>query len=514
MSVTPYSGVAPARILLVDENPANRALLAAMLRPLQSLLLEARSADEAARLGERERAALAVVADVTLLPALGTVPCLVMVDGGDADAEARAYERGAADVLIRPVAGERLRARARLLVELHQARTARRDAEAQSRDKDDLLAMVAHELRVPLNAIVGWAEVLLNGKVPAERLHHGLDTIARNARMQARLVEDLLDTSRIIAGKLTLSRAPVELGVVAGRAAETVAPMAKVKDVALEVVIDAGEHELMGDAARLQQVLWNVLSNAVKFSPPRSHVELTLQRCDGQLVLAVRDNGIGIAPELLPHVFERFRQGEAGGTRRHGGLGLGLAIARRIVELHGGTIAAASDGPNRGATFTLTLPTTAREELPEEAAPRLIITGEASSRHTRPVPTIAATPARLDGLRVLFVDDEPDARELLTMVLADAGAEVRTASSAAEALQLLGDERFDVMVSDIGMPGEDGYSLMRKVARRGEVPGIALSAFSSVQDRERALDAGFVTHLAKPLDAGALIDFVHRIARH
>jgi signal transduction histidine kinase len=511
MSVTPQSGVAPARILLVDENAANRALLAAMLRPLQALLLEARGLDEAMRLGERERAALAILDDEALLPQLSPLPSIVLVDGADVARQARAYQLGAADVLERPVDADKLRARARLLLRLHAAEAAARDAERASRDKDELLAMVSHELRTPLNAIVGWAEVLLNGKVPAERLQHGLDTIARNARLQARLVEDLLDTSRIMAGKLTLTRAPVDLALVARRAAETVAPMATVKNVALEVVIEAGEHELLGDAARLQQVLWNVLSNAVKFSPPNTHVELTLERRDESFELVVRDNGVGIAPELLPHVFERFRQGEAGGTRRHGGLGLGLAIARRIVELHGGTIAAASDGPNRGATFTLTLPATVRDE----AAPRAVITGEASSRHTRPMPTVMPPPpARLAGLRVLFVDDEPDARELLTMVLADAGAEVRTASSAAEALDLLGGERFDVMVSDIGMPGEDGYSLMRKVARRGEVPGIALSAFSSVQDRERALDAGFVTHLAKPLDAVALIDFVHRIARH
>jgi len=292
------------------------------------------------------------------------------------------------------------------------------------------------------------------------------------------------------------------------RAAETVAPQANGKRVGLELVIAPGDYEIMGDAARLQQVVWNLLSNAVKFSPEGTHVELTLARSGGELELTVVDHGIGIAPDFLPFVFDRFRQAEHPGGRPSGGLGLGLAIAHKIVQLHGGEISAASDGADRGARFTVRLPARLPEAVPQS------VPHERSGPSTGQWHPIALPTPRLDGLRVLFVDDEPDARELVTMVLADAGASVRTASSAEEALALVDRERFDVMVSDIGMPGEDGYSLMRKVAARPHpLPAIALSAFTSAQDRERALSAGFTTHLPKPLDAPALIAFVDRLAK-
>jgi CheY-like chemotaxis protein/two-component sensor histidine kinase len=396
---------------------------------------------------------------------------------------------------------------------------AREAAEAASAMKDEFLAVVSHELRTPLNAILGWAEALRGGKLSEDREQSALETISRNARVQARLIEDLLDVSRIIAGKLTITSAPLDLAAVARRAAETILPMAEDKGVGLEVVIEPGDHEVMGDAGRLQQVAWNLLSNAVKFSPRGTHVQLTLSRSGAQddVLLSVVDHGIGIAPEFLPHVFERFRQAEHGGTRQHGGLGLGLAIAARIVELHGGRIAAYSDGPGRGAAFTVRLPTRAKAGRAHKPRTR---GGERSGVQTgtfRALGRAVETP-RLDGLRVLFVDDEADARELLAHVLGDAGATVRTAASAPEALELLERERFDVLVSDIGMPGEDGYSLMRKVVAAGKAglrmpPGIALTAFSSAQDRERALASGFQTHLSKPLDAHALISFVERLGR-
>jgi CheY-like chemotaxis protein/anti-sigma regulatory factor (Ser/Thr protein kinase) len=268
---------------------------------------------------------------------------------------------------------------------------------------------------------------------------------------------------------------------------------------------------VLGDAARLQQVVWNILSNAVKFSPETAHVEVTLSRKGGELVLTVVDYGSGIDPRFLPFVFDRFRQAEQSGSRQSGGLGLGLAIAQRIVQMHGGEISAASEGLGRGATFTVRLPQRAREPVP---MPLPIVHGEKTGPATGQWRPVELPTPRLDGLHVLFVDDEPDARELVSMVLTDAGASVSSASSADEALALIDHERFDVMVSDIGMPGEDGYSLMRKVAaRRTPLPSIALSAFTSAQDRERALSAGFTTHLPKPLDAPALIAFVDRLAK-
>jgi CheY-like chemotaxis protein/anti-sigma regulatory factor (Ser/Thr protein kinase) len=389
-------------------------------------------------------------------------------------------------------------------------RAARESAEAANRMKDEFLAVVSHELRTPLNAILGWAELLTAGTLAPERVQHGIETIARNARMQARLVEDLLDVSRIIAGKLAISHAPTDFGAIVRRAAETVAPQANGKRVGLELVIEPGDHEVIGDAARLQQVVWNLLSNAVKFSAEGTHVEVRLSRAAGDQLLTVVDHGSGIDASFLPFVFDRFRQAEQSGTRQSGGLGLGLAIAQRIVEMHGGEIAAASDGPGKGATFTVRLPSRMRDAVPVAIAAQNERSGPATGQWQ---PVALPTP-RLDGLKVLFVDDEPDARELVTMVLSDAGAAVQSASSADEALALIGQERFDVLVSDIGMPGEDGYSLMRKVAAgRTGLPGIALSAFTSAQDRERALSAGFTTHLPKPLDAPALIAFVDRLAR-
>jgi signal transduction histidine kinase len=535
--------VPAARILVVDDVASNRLALRAVLQPLGQEIQESRSGEEALHVTLLSDFAV-VLMDVQMpgLDGFGTVelmrqrdrtrftPVIFITAFSDISAAARGYALGAFDFIHKPFDGDVLRARVGALVALWQRgqqieqqaaalrlnvderareRAAREAAEAASAMKDEFLAVVSHELRTPLNAILGWAEALATGKLPPERMQNALETIARNARVQARLVEDLLDVSRIIAGKLTIGRAPVDLTAVARRASETVAPMAEDRGVVLEVVIEPGDHEVVGDPARLQQVVWNLLSNAVKFSPARARVQLTLARHGDELRLCVVDQGVGIPPAFLPHVFERFRQAEHGGTRQYGGLGLGLAIAHRIVELHGGTISAASDGLGRGARFSVFLPPRTRAD----ATPRPL-THERTGRATGQFAAMPMPTPRLDGLRILFVDDEADARELLAHVLGDAGASVRAASSAAEALALLDQEPFDVLVSDIGMPGEDGYSLMRKVAaRRRPPPAIALSAFTSAQDRERALDAGFTTHLPKPLDAQALIAFVDRLAR-
>jgi signal transduction histidine kinase len=537
-----------ARILIVDDIAANRLAVQAVLQPLGAQLVEARSGEEALKASLIHEFAV-VLMDVQMpgLDGFATVellrqrertrftPVIFVTAFGDIPTAARGYSLGAFDFITKPFDGDVLRARVSALVSLWQRgqqveqqatelrrqteersreRLAREAAEAASAMKDEFLAVVSHELRTPLNAILGWAEALRGGKLSPERQESALETISRNARVQARLIEDLLDVSRIIAGKLTITAGPVDLGAVARRAAETVLPMAEEKRVGLEVVIEPGDHEVTGDAARLQQVVWNLLANAVKFSPAGTQVQLDLGARTGgdEIVMTVMDHGVGIAPEFLPHVFERFRQAEQGGTRQHGGLGLGLAIAARIVELHGGSVSAASEGLGQGALFTVRLPARARVDRTPRPSHSAAPTGQFKA-----ISRVQAAP-RLDGLRVLFVDDEADARELLAHVLGDAGAEVRVAASAPEALAMLERERFDVLVSDIGMPGEDGYSLMRKVTAAAAAgvrmpPGIALTAFSSAQDRERALASGFKTHLSKPLDAHALLSFVERLGR-
>ena len=531
-----------ARILIVDDIDANRLALSAVLEPLGQQLYEARSGEEALKATLQHEFAV-ILMDVQMpgMDGFSTVqmlrqrertrytPVIFVTAFGEISHAARGYGLGAIDFLTKPFDSDVVRARVAALTTMWQRgallemqaaelraqavasereRAAREAAEAANRMKDEFLAIVSHELRTPLNAILGWAELMAAGTLPPERVQHGLETIARNARMQARLVEDLLDISRIIAGKLAISHAPTDFGAIVRRAAETVAPQATTKRVTIEVVIEPGDHEVIGDAARLQQVVWNLLSNAVKFSPEGARVEVTLANDGGAQRLTVLDHGSGIEAGFLPYVFDRFRQAEQAGTRQSGGLGLGLAIAQRIVQMHGGQIAAASGGQGKGASFTVRLPPSGRDAVP------VPIAVERSGPSTGQWQPVALPTPRLDGLHILFVDDEPDARELVTMVLTDAGASVRAASSADEALALIANETFDVMVSDIGMPGEDGYSLMRKVAAgKAPVPGIALSAFTSAQDRERALSAGFTTHLPKPLDAPALIAFVDRLAR-
>ena len=331
-----------------------------------------------------------------------------------------------------------------------------REAQEANRLKDEFLATVSHELRTPLTAILGWAHLMHGGQVGEEGAAKALETIERNARVQAQLIDDLLDVSLIVTGKLRLDVMPVTPASFIDPAVEAVRPAAEAKGVRLQKVLGTGVVTVMGDPARLQQVVWNLLSNAVKFTPGGGRVQVSLRRVNSQVEIAVTDTGAGIAPEFLPHVFERFRQADQKTTRQHGGLGLGLAIVRHLVELHGGAVRADSSGEGTGATFTVTLPVAPvyrGEEADERAHPAAV---DALSAHDE-------CPERLDGLRVLVVDDEPDARELLAVGLGHCGALVTTASSALEALEAITGEKFDVLVSDIGMPGEDGYELIRRV---------------------------------------------------
>ena len=372
--------------------------------------------------------------------------------------------------------------------------------EQASRMKDEFLATVSHELRTPLNAMLGWTKLLRSGRLEAGRLDTALETIERNTLAQARLIEDLLDVSRIVTGKLRLQKKPVDLADIVRAAVATVQPAADARGVTLDVQIDMPDGSLMGDAARLQQVVWNLLSNAIKFSPEQGRVTVTLTSDGTQAALSVSDRGAGIPPAFLPYVFDRFRQADSTITRSHGGLGVGLAIVRHVVEMHGGMVEAFSEGDNRGATFTVRLPL--ETAVARAARPRRTAT--------------AREPHDITGVTIVLVDDQADALEMTRLLLEGRGASVRTASSARMALQALRDNPPDVLVADIGMPGEDGYWLVEQVrsdAALAAVPAVALTAYARPEDRARALSAGFQAHLTKPLDADALTAAVASLAR-
>ncbi|HEX3765528.1 MAG TPA: PAS domain-containing protein [Kofleriaceae bacterium] len=379
--------------------------------------------------------------------------------------------------------------RARLL---DAERAARAQAEAANLAKDQFLATVSHELRTPLTAILGWMQMLRTGMVAPENQQRALDTVERNARIQAQLIDDLLDVGRILAGKLELDLEPVELASVVAAAVETVRPAADAKGLGIEITVEATP-PLIGDARRLQQVVWNLLSNAVKFTPRGGLVTLRVERGDASSVLTVTDTGAGIAPELLPHVFERFRQADNPSTRRAGGLGLGLSIVQHIVAAHHGDIRAYSDGPGTGARFIIALPA---------AAP-------SPHRRGSQVDSGLDIPAGLSGRRVLVVDDETDMREYVGALLRHAGMRVTAVASACEALAAVEHEVPDLIVSDIAMPEVDGFQLIQRIralpdARGGRTPAIALTAFTRAEDRMRAMRAGFQNHVAKPLDPAEL----------
>jgi signal transduction histidine kinase len=391
--------------------------------------------------------------------------------------------------------------RARLL-DLEQV--ARKQAEEANRTKDEFLATLSHELRTPLNAILGWVQVLRMGKLDPAAAGKALETIERNARSQAQLIADLLDVSRIITGKLRLDFKPVDLRRIIDSALESVRPAADAKGIALDLSISPLASPVLGDSDRLQQVTWNLLSNAIKFTSRGGAVAVRLREAGGNAVIQVSDSGIGIRPDFLPYVFDRFRQAEGSITRTHGGLGLGLSIVRHLIELHGGTAEVESAGEGQGATFIIRLPL--RAELADDPLDRTAVTMG-----------VFNTPELLTGVRVLVVEDEPDTRDLLVVALQQCGAEVAAYGSVPEALAALDVQVPDVLLSDIGVPGEDGYSLIRKVRARGpgrggDLPAAALTAYARAEDRLRALEAGYQTHLAKPVDPAELVAAVGLLA--
>ena len=381
---------------------------------------------------------------------------------------------------------------------LSREQAARSDAEEANRLKDEFLATLSHELRTPLTAMLGWLSMLRSGRLDAETAQHALETVERNAEAQAQLIEDLVDVSRIAGGKLKLDIEPVDLIKIINAAIDIVRPAANARGVSIEVSADAGVGPVAADAARLQQIIWNLLSNAVKFTPRDGCVYVSLRRFESFAEVEVHDTGIGIDGDFLPRVFERFRQAESALTRSHRGLGLGLAIVRHLTELHGGTVSAASDGEGKGATFVLRLPL---------AAPG-----------TRSVSNVtAARDGRLTltGLRGLLVEDEADARDLLTFTLTGSGAEVQAVESVQEALLDLETFKPDVLLSDIGLPTESGYDLIEKIRAMpsavSEIPAVALTAFATEKDRQRALASGFQIHLSKPVEPSALIQAIDQL---
>ncbi len=386
----------------------------------------------------------------------------------------------------------------------------RAKAESANRMKDEFLANVSHELRTPLNAILGWTNLLRKGRLDPQGVAKALETVERNAKSQTKLIEDLLDTSRIITGQLKLEVQSLDFAGVIRAALESLSPAVEARQIKLTSLLDNAAGPVWGDPQRMQQIVWNLLSNAIRFTPKGGQVQVKVERVNSHVELAVSDTGQGISADFLPHVFERFKQEDASSKRKHGGLGLGLAIVRQLVELHGGQVKAESEGEGKGATFRVILPImlAQRTNAQPEHRPIAIDGADAKSEH-----------ALLNGLRILAVDDEPDARELLAELLEVHGVEVRVAASAADALVTLESWRPDILISDIGMPAMDGYELLRELRRKElsqkqstRIPALALTAYAAAEDRMRALQSGFQMHIAKPVDPEELATVLASLA--
>ena len=456
-------------------------------------------------------------------------PTLLITGHGDHDLAIQALRGGAYDFIQKPIDRDYFVAALSRAIQLRQM--SRRIDDQQSalerhaheleaiveerthelreanRIKDEFLATLSHELRTPLNSMFGWIHLLREGALDQETAAKAIRTIERNTKSLAEIISDLLEVSRIITGKLKLDVHPIELGPVIEAALEAVRPAIDAKDIDLRLSIAAPVGEVLGDPSRLQQVVWNLLSNAIKFTPAEGRVEVKLEGVGSNARITVSDSGAGISGEFLPYVFDRFRQADSTFTRKHGGLGLGLAIVRHLVELHGGTVDADSPGEGKGATFAATFPLLGSTVVTAYEHGLTAVRGSVAGK--------------LDGLRVLIVDDEADARELLSAILEQRGAHVTTAASAAEALDYLQRDGGlpDVLVSDLGMPREDGFDLIRKVRtlepeRGGRIPAIALTAYARNEDRAQALAAGYEMHVSKPVEPAQLSDALNALVRN
>jgi signal transduction histidine kinase len=566
----------PVHILIVDDRRENLLALEAMLSPLGHRILQADSGRAALKTLLQEDVAL-ILLDVTMpdvdgydvaelirsRPANQDTPIIfITANSRSASAAFKGYSVGAVDYIFKPVPADVLVSKVNVFVDLYQRsqalkrqaedlrrahdalelrvhqrtdqlaqanqrlraviaqrrrgeaeraellrreQEARREAERVNRMKDEFLATLSHELRTPLNAMLGWTQLLETGQLEPDRMQRAVNVIKNNAFAQKQLIEDILDVSRIINGKMTLKMSAVSFREIIDAALDTLRPAAEAKRITITTDVPAGL-DTCGDRDRLQQIVWNLLSNAIKFTSRDGHVAVRVDRRGPDLRIVVSDDGCGIAPAFLPHIFDRFSQADSTATRTHGGLGIGMAIVRHLVELHGGTVQAESGGENQGATFTVTLPIRAYEEPIEMPPPAPRPEAEDDVRW--------ADLPRLDGLIVLVVDNEPDARQIAAAILREKGATVTEAGSADEALHLAGRSQFDVIVSDIAMPVTDGYEMMRRM-RQGScrfVPAIALTACVTPDDIATALSAGYQRHLAKPVNAAALIQTAAEVA--
>jgi CheY-like chemotaxis protein/nitrogen-specific signal transduction histidine kinase len=391
---------------------------------------------------------------------------------------------------------------------LRREKELREQAEKASRLKDEFLATVSHELRTPLNAILGWGQMLQTGKITGDEQIRALETIYRNAKSQAQLIDDLLDTSRLITGNLNLNLSPTAIVPIIESALDVVRPGAEAKGISLSSVYNLEAETVICDAHRLQQMIWNLLTNAVKFTPPDGSVEIKLEQEGEAIKIIVSDSGQGISNDFLPFVFDRFRQADSSSTRIHEGLGLGLAIVRHLAELHGGSVKAESAGKEKGAIFTITLPSSLAPSAPAVEPARQAANGHKIAEKFN---------HQLKGIRVLIVDDDPDTCEMLIYVLSHWGAETQASDSVAEALTAVSDWQPHILLSDINMPGEDGYALisrLRTTKNGANIPVVALTAMARPEDGERALSAGFQLHLAKPIDIDELATAIARLTEN
>ena len=554
-----------ARILIVDDLPEKLLVYRTLLEDLDAQIVEAHSGTEALkRVLECEFAVILLDVNMPDIDGLETAtlvrrhkngrhtPIIFITAYADEMQTARGYELGAVDYILSPVIAPVIRTKVRVFVDLYEARAAlalsnqeletrvtertgelqksnerlqaeiaerlraeaereallarekvlRAEAEELSRLKDEFLATMSHELRTPLNAIFGWITLLRTRRLDEATQERALETIERNARAQKRLIEDLLDVSRIVTGKVALELVTVDPRRVVEAALETMHPAAQAKGLKIVPLLDIGAGTVRGDFARLQQIVCNLLSNAIKFTDAGGHVEVCLARRNGEVEISIADSGQGIKPEFLPLVFDRFRQEDGSISRRHGGLGLGLAIVRHLVELHAGSVDAQSAGEGKGARFIVRLPVREANLIP---------------RVTEAPANGIVTAAMLMGVRLLVVDDDPGARELISGMLEGFGAQVSVAESGQAALALLFAQRPDVLIADLGMPGMDGYALIEQVRALdpdfgGLTPAVAVTAYASPQDRLRALQAGYQNHVAKPVEAEELAIVIASLA--
>jgi PAS domain S-box-containing protein len=421
----------------------------------------------------------------------------------DVEFVSNVYEEDSHQVIqcnIRDITDRKRAEKERTLL-LAAAQSARAEADLANDVKDEFLATLSHELRTPLTSILGWSHLLTGGKLDKQQTARAIETIARNARAQGRLIDELLDISRIMTGKLCLDLRAVKLAPLIQAVVDDVRPAADARSINLKVAFNSNIGPILGDPDRLQQIVWNLLTNAIKFTPKGGDVEVCLERNDSHIAITVNDSGQGIVAELLPHVFERFRQADSSNTRSNGGLGLGLSIVRQLVELHRGTIMAESSGKDAGTTFRVTLPIPSLHEVPnatEKTDPKSGRNSPTTGQHS------------LSGLRVLVVDDERDTRELVAALLTTCRAEVVSVGSATEALDQMERQRFDLLISDIGMPEMSGYDLIGRIRQLaeeqgGRTPAVALTAYAGIDDRKRALAAGYEMHIPKPFVAAELI---------